>query len=318
MDGEQAQMVGVEAPIVRVEATMPLLAPGQVEPFPRVAADVLGRTDAAQKLADLPAAERKRIQQAAYRSLPFLPDWAVQQHASASKDRSGTKQLGFLKLWARGEIPNVDVVASQQVVATTSQSDYTEHRRLNLEELEMLLNAGGDKKLLRYCERLWNATPLPERKHPVPGMPRQRRVYVASVERAGSDRKEETGAKLPLPATGVVAPSRAGVVAPTAALAESAEQEEEGSEPPNRLELHGRVTSALVKLACFRDRLPAAGEDAWKDALRSKCVVHEEELKRHGEAALAPGAVTPAMALQAKVAAKVALAWLAAAQKTLV
>ncbi len=192
------------------------------------------------------------------------------------------------------------------------------------------------KKRHRYCERLWNATPLPERKHPVPGMPRQRRVYVASVERVGSDRKEETGAKLagsvssgaaleallgqvqgPLPATGVVAPSRAGVVAPTAALAESAEQEEEGSEPPNRLELHGRVTSALVKLACFRDRLPAAGEDAWKDALRSKCVVHEEELKRHGEAVHAPGAVTPAMAVRAKVAAKVALAWLAAVQKTL-
>ncbi len=168
-------------------------------------------------------------------------------------------------------------------------------------------------------------------------MPRQRRVYVASVEQAGSDRKEETGGKLagsvssgaalealleqvqgPLPATGIVAPSSAGVVAPTAALPESAEQEEEGSEPPNRLELHGRATSALVKLACFHDRLSAAGEDAWTDALRSKCVVREQELKRHGEAALAPGVATPAMALQAKVAAKVALAWLAAVQKTLV
>ncbi len=104
-------MVGVEAPMllpgVGVEAPMVLpparvVAPSRLETFPRVAPDVLGRIEAAQRLADLSAAERKRVQQAASRSLPFLPDWAVQQHALASKDRSGTKQVGFLKLWARG------------------------------------------------------------------------------------------------------------------------------------------------------------------------------------------------------------------------
>ena len=181
--------------------TAPAPAPAPA-PQPRLEPGVLRQLDEARRMADLEPNVRSMAQMRLHRAKGRLTEEATERYAAAARDRTGAAQLVFLREWAHGRIPDVDVTASQGVTDVMTQEEASMTGWLNWNELMHALGGWSSKEQRRYVDSVWKTS---KKTRPHPGGPTlgaQRKVWISTLEVQRRLREVRTGVDL----TGLLPP----------------------------------------------------------------------------------------------------------------